>query len=275
MSRDTTSFTRDTTALVAALKVASLAVSDGQKAVALVGSAIDTVDASNVLREITFQIDRVVGSRQAFATHVDRQRSSLQRQLRQPRERAVSAFATKASTQMTSTERSVYFEDLLNWARRITLAINDQIDALGRVVAAADENAIGWAGDITSQINSDVRRLNAFAGDSAALRTWPIGSGAEEVALVLISGFSATLVIFLGVNGGLAVLTEKGSSPDSYVLFFACFVGAVYSQDVWAWARGRLRGSLGETEQPPESAGSRSTESNTANVGAATTMETA
>jgi hypothetical protein len=72
-------------------------------------------------------------------------------------------------------------------------------------------------------------------------------SGMEEVAVVVISGFSATLVIFLAVNGGLAVLTEQASKPDSYVLFFACFVGAVYSQDVWAWARGRLGETFGNT----------------------------
>jgi hypothetical protein len=65
-----------------------------------------------------------------------------------------------------------------------------------------------------------------------------------DAATVLINGFSATLVIFLVVNGGLAVFTEGSARPDSYVLFFACLVGAVYSEDVWAWARGELAKKL-------------------------------
>jgi hypothetical protein len=61
-----------------------------------------------------------------------------------------------------------------------------------------------------------------------------------EFGTILTAGFSATLVVFLAVNGGLAIVNEGTSSPNSYVLFFSCFVGAVYSQDVWAWAQARL-----------------------------------
>lgn len=71
-----------------------------------------------------------------------------------------------------------------------------------------------------------------------------VGVGLDNVPSVLVNGFSATLVIFLAVKGGLAVFTEGKTTPDSYVLFFACLVGAVFSEDVWTWARKQLNKAL-------------------------------
>ncbi|WP_434424149.1 hypothetical protein [Nannocystis pusilla] len=58
---------------------------------------------------------------------------------------------------------------------------------------------------------------------------------------VIIRGFSAALVIFLSVEGGIAVFSTEASSPNPYVLFFTCMVGAVFSEPVWEWAQARLR----------------------------------
>lgn len=65
----------------------------------------------------------------------------------------------------------------------------------------------------------------------------------EEVGRIVVRGLSAALVVFLAVKGGLAVFTAGESSPNAYVLFFTCLVGAVFSDDVWLWARERLRRS--------------------------------
>jgi hypothetical protein len=73
------------------------------------------------------------------------------------------------------------------------------------------------------------------------------GEGGEgDIARVVIRGLSAAVVLFLAVKGGLAVLTVGEQDPNAYLLFFLCLVGAVYSEDVWRWARGKFLGRLGE-----------------------------
>ena len=59
-----------------------------------------------------------------------------------------------------------------------------------------------------------------------------------EVTKVVIRGFSAAVVVFLAVKGGLAIFAGNGEQePNPYVLFLTCLIGAVYSEDVWRWAR--------------------------------------
>jgi len=61
-----------------------------------------------------------------------------------------------------------------------------------------------------------------------------------DLAGVLIRGLSAAIIVFLAAVGGLAILGTGQSDPNPYVLFLGCLVGAVYSQEVWNWARGRV-----------------------------------
>jgi hypothetical protein len=52
---------------------------------------------------------------------------------------------------------------------------------------------------------------------------------------VLARGFSAAILIYLATKGGIAILTTSTSSdPNGYILLFMCFVGAVFSEKVWA-----------------------------------------
>jgi hypothetical protein len=327
--RDTSAFVRDTLAVFNAVARVKQAVEASRQSIrGLKHPSLDSAGATVILNEVLGSADQLLVSRQSFATEADRLRGDFRRQLTQPRERAMTAFSTKTSKQMTATERSVYFNDLTNWATDLTTNIARQIDLLATVVREQDVKVADWATNAVRQLNDDVQRVVLLAKDSAnsarislpsptdwtprfpslfdvlggriiatvaapeppepglgwgpfasvsqwLLRTKSIqlaqiagmlgfglfgaalsafrwreksaASGMEEVAVVVISGFSATLVIFLAVNGGLAVLTEQASKPDSYVLFFACFVGAVYSQDVWAWARGRLGETFGNT----------------------------
>jgi hypothetical protein len=71
-----------------------------------------------------------------------------------------------------------------------------------------------------------------------------------DVSGVVIRGISAALVVFLSVKGSLAIFSTGDQEPDPYVLFFACLVGAVFSEDVWLWARGKFLGSFGATTNP-------------------------
>jgi hypothetical protein len=68
----------------------------------------------------------------------------------------------------------------------------------------------------------------------------PGGPWVEDLIGVIIRGSSAAVVVFLAVFGGLAVFAGPSAEPNPYVVLFACFVGAVYSQDAWTWARRRF-----------------------------------
>ena len=70
-----------------------------------------------------------------------------------------------------------------------------------------------------------------------------------EVTSVLVRGLSAAVVVFLAVKGGLAIFASGDSDPNAYVVFLTCLVGAVFSEDVWAWARNKFLENLqGEGE---------------------------
>lgn len=80
--------------------------------------------------------------------------------------------------------------------------------------------------------------IATFVRARAALPAQP--SVAAEISRVAIRGVSAAIVIFLAAKGGLSILANGESEPNPYVLFFGCLVGAVFSEDVWVWARGRF-----------------------------------
>jgi flagellar biogenesis protein FliO len=56
----------------------------------------------------------------------------------------------------------------------------------------------------------------------------------------LIDGISAAIVVFLAVKGSLVIFSGNDSNVNPYVLFFTCFVAAVFSADVWKWAHNKL-----------------------------------
>lgn len=89
--------------------------------------------------------------------------------------------------------------------------------------------------------------IATFVRARAALPAQP--SVVAEISRVAIRGVSAAIVIFLAAKGGLSILANGESEPNPYVLFFGCLVGAVFSEDVWVWARDRfLVGLNGEDE---------------------------
>jgi hypothetical protein len=60
----------------------------------------------------------------------------------------------------------------------------------------------------------------------------------------LIRGIGAAILVFLLAKGGTAILTRGDASPNAYAIFFACFIAAVFSEDVWSWARRRQQDQL-------------------------------
>jgi hypothetical protein len=83
---------------------------------------------------------------------------------------------------------------------------------------------------------------------------------------VVIRGGSAAIVVFLGIMGGLSVLTQE-AEPNPYALLFTCLVGAVFSEQVWRWAEERFQLNSGKL---PEA----STSSTTSTASTTTTTST-
>jgi hypothetical protein len=70
----------------------------------------------------------------------------------------------------------------------------------------------------------------------------------------LIRGVGAAILVFLLAKGGTAIFTRGDASPNAYAIFFACFIAAVFSEDVWSWARRRQRDQLpGANQSTPAS----------------------
>lgn len=68
----------------------------------------------------------------------------------------------------------------------------------------------------------------------------------------LVRGVGAAILVFLVAKGGTAILTRGDAQPNAYAIFVACFVAAVFSEDVWSWARTRQKRQL-DVEEPRES----------------------
>lgn len=74
----------------------------------------------------------------------------------------------------------------------------------------------------------------------------------SDLSSAVIRGLSAAVVVFLSVKGGLAVFTTEEVEPNSYVLFFTCLVGAVFSENIWEWAREKLGEKFSTNQQSVE-----------------------
>lgn len=69
-------------------------------------------------------------------------------------------------------------------------------------------------------------------------------SGAQKG--IFVRGLAASVVVYLVIVGGLAVFA-RDATPNAYAVYFACLVAAVFSEDVWGWARRRQQETLGRT----------------------------
>ena len=55
-----------------------------------------------------------------------------------------------------------------------------------------------------------------------------------KLSFIVAGGVTAAFVVFLG---SYAMLGDQTSEPNPYVVFVTCLVGAVFSEDIWTWAR--------------------------------------
>lgn len=62
----------------------------------------------------------------------------------------------------------------------------------------------------------------------------------QNIMLVIIRGFSAAIIVFLAMRGGIAVINNGDSNPNPLILFLFCFIGSVFSDPIWSWAKQRI-----------------------------------
>ena len=80
--------------------------------------------------------------------------------------------------------------------------------------------------------------------------------GFTTLAAVIIRGFSAAIVVFLGVEGGLSVFGSGTKEPNPYALFFTCLVAAVYSEAIWTKVQKYIEESLESKDSSGSNPGS-------------------
>jgi len=74
----------------------------------------------------------------------------------------------------------------------------------------------------------------------------------SDLTGVIIRGLSAAILVFLAVEGGLAVFgvaTATNPEPNPFVVFFTCLIAAVFSDAIWIRARDWLQQNMQRGEQ--------------------------
>jgi hypothetical protein len=65
-----------------------------------------------------------------------------------------------------------------------------------------------------------------------------------DLVILVLSGATASLSIFVATYGGLAVIGDSAADPNPYVVFVLCLVAALFSEDVWPWLRRTVLGQV-------------------------------
>ena len=63
----------------------------------------------------------------------------------------------------------------------------------------------------------------------------------QDLPKVIVIGLSAAILAFLAVMGGLAVFFSSSNNPNPYALLLSCLVAAAFGEDVWQWAREKMK----------------------------------
>lgn len=90
--------------------------------------------------------------------------------------------------------------------------------------------------------------LTTFVSANALVLQDP---GLKDVISVIVKGVTAAVVVYLFILGGFEIFSESESvsySPNVYMLFLTCFLGAVYSDRIWRYAEARLIKRLKEQQ---------------------------
>jgi hypothetical protein len=63
----------------------------------------------------------------------------------------------------------------------------------------------------------------------------------DNIFNTIIKSFSASIVSYLSIKGGLSIIsTSTDVNPNPYFVLFVCFTAAVYSEEIWQWAKKKI-----------------------------------
>ncbi|WP_270934413.1 hypothetical protein [Falsiroseomonas oryzae] len=102
-----------------------------------------------------------------------------------------------------------------------------------------------------------IRQIAAGGGQPVTPAAW--------IVPALIRGIAAAMLVFLAVLGGISVFTQANPPLNAYAVFLSCFIAAVFSEDVWDWARRR------QQEQFARDRGAKASPESTSQPGASST----
>lgn len=92
----------------------------------------------------------------------------------------------------------------------------------------------------------------------AAIAIFITGTGQDNVLTsynlvqVIVRGFSAAIVVYLALRGGVALISNNSGDPNPMALFLFCFIGAVFSDRIWGWARVRIADPFSVQRSTPD-----------------------
>ena len=66
----------------------------------------------------------------------------------------------------------------------------------------------------------------------------------NDLTEVVIRGVAAAVVVFMAMQGGLAIFSSGNGQPNSYVLLMTCLVAAVFSESIWNYVYDQLTDRL-------------------------------
>jgi hypothetical protein len=160
--------------------------------------------------------------------------------------RAKQQTAIGTATASSSPRDDVVADRLANLQQKCILysPVNMALPERGRL-----EDSLGIFGSAAAWLlrteNPDLALITGLIGfgllgalGASFIRSVPGGDTASrDLVPIFVRGTTAAFLVFLVVMGGIAIFTNSDPKPNAYAVFFTCFVAAVFSEDVWAWAR--------------------------------------
>jgi hypothetical protein len=63
----------------------------------------------------------------------------------------------------------------------------------------------------------------------------------QSLFSTIIKSFSASVLSYLSIKGGLSIVSDNNdTNPNAYFILFVCFIGSVFSEEIWQWAKKKI-----------------------------------
>ncbi len=108
---------------------------------------------------------------------------------------------------------------------------------------------VGLVGCIVSSFLRQ-QAATAAAGATQQAQTPAVGAPwIPDIFRVIVLSFTAAIVVYLAIEGGLNIFSTENNQANPYVLLFSCLIGAVFSQNVWDAAHDKLLAAIKQLQE--------------------------